>query len=135
MIEIIRTRERVERATYYRCFDREDQPGSGWSFPCDEHGNVDVASLAPAGKENWDECVTNTKSSGPVVDRGVETITNYYTRPAIGRCDCGSEVALSGFTNTCECGADYNMSGSRLAPREQWGEETGESLSDILQIP
>jgi hypothetical protein len=31
-----------------------------------------------------------------------------------------------------ECGADYNMSGQMLAPREQWGEETGETVADIL---
>lgn len=37
------------------------------------------------------------------------------------------------FTNTCECGADYNMSGQMLAPRHQWGEETGESADDILR--
>lgn len=49
-------------------------------------------------------------------------------------CDCGEEVELQGFTNTCDgCGADYNWSGQRLAPREQWGWETGESASDILQ--
>ena len=56
---------------------------------------------------------------------------------AMGPCDvCGHEVVLSGFTCTCDyCGADYNSSGQRLAPREQWGEETGESLADILRIP
>ncbi len=50
----------------------------------------------------------------------------------LGRCVCGKEVALLKFTNTCECGKDYNMSGSLLANRSQWGEETGESVSDIL---
>ena len=49
------------------------------------------------------------------------------------QCSCGRTVTCSSFTNTCPCGADYNMSGSRLAPREQWGEETGETADDILQ--
>ena len=58
-----------------------------------------------------------------------------YTAAAIGRCDdCGRDVYLDKFTNTCECGADYNMGGVRLAPRECWGEETGESISDILSV-
>jgi hypothetical protein len=35
-------------------------------------------------------------------------------------------VTLSAFTNTCRCGRDYNSSGTELAPREFWGEETGE---------
>lgn len=48
---------------------------------------------------------------------------------------CGEWLLCSGFTNTCSnCGSDYNMSGQQLAPREQWGEETGESASDILMV-
>ena len=52
--------------------------------------------------------------------------------PALWRCDCGAELECQNFTNTCECGADYNSAGQRLAPRDQWGEETGESLADIM---
>jgi hypothetical protein len=49
------------------------------------------------------------------------------------RCACGTEVPLyDSFLNTCACGADYDGGGMRLAPREQWGEETGETLADIL---
>lgn len=48
------------------------------------------------------------------------------------KCACGRWVLCAGFTNTCECEADYNMSGTRLAPRSQWGEETGETASDII---
>jgi hypothetical protein len=50
-------------------------------------------------------------------------------------CHCGREVLCTGFTNTCECGADYNSLGQRLAPREQWGYETDESSADIPRIP
>lgn len=49
------------------------------------------------------------------------------------RCDCGEILICDGFTNTCSCGADYNMSGQRLASRKQWGEETGETADEILQ--
>lgn len=46
------------------------------------------------------------------------------------RC-CGSDVACDDFTNTCShCGADYNFNGDRLAPRSEWGEETGEHWSE-----
>lgn len=39
------------------------------------------------------------------------------------------------FTNTCPgCNLDYNPMGQVLAPRDQWGEETGESLREILAI-
>lgn len=47
---------------------------------------------------------------------------------------CGEEVYCRGFTNTCDCGADYNHAGQLLAPRSQWGEETGESVADILSV-
>lgn len=48
------------------------------------------------------------------------------------RCDCGRVIACPDFTNTCDCGADYNSAGQRLAPRSQWGEETGEHWSDCV---
>ena len=50
------------------------------------------------------------------------------------RCDCGEEVVCAYFTNPCDCGADYNMSGERLADRSQWGWETGEHPSDVARI-
>lgn len=51
---------------------------------------------------------------------------------AVVRCGCGREVWCDNFTNTCDCGADYGPGGSLLAPRSQWGEETGEQAADIL---
>ena len=48
---------------------------------------------------------------------------------------CGQDLECDGFTNTCPaCGADYNWNGQRLAPRSQWGEETGETAAEILAI-
>jgi len=47
---------------------------------------------------------------------------------------CGVWLTCDGFTNTCSCGKDYNFSGDLLAPREQWGEETGEHWTDIIRI-
>lgn len=45
---------------------------------------------------------------------------------------CGQWVLCRGFTSTCDrCGADYNWTGQLLAPREQWGEETGEAWWEI----
>ncbi len=48
------------------------------------------------------------------------------------QCPCGEDVECLAFTNTCGCGADYNFNGARLAPRSQWGEETGESWWEII---
>lgn len=56
----------------------------------------------------------------------------FFKIPAIGECECGKQLQLDAFTNPCGCGREYNSSGSLLAPRDQWGEETGETLADIL---
>jgi hypothetical protein len=50
------------------------------------------------------------------------------------KCVCGVELVLQGFTTTCECDRDYNWNGLCLAPREQWGEETGEHPADVVRI-
>lgn len=71
-----------------------------------------------------------------IADREFNPETGRMEGERIGKCSCGEAVGLSGFTNTCpKCGRDYNSSGQELAPRKQWGCETGESLSDILRIP
>lgn len=131
MAQIISKAQRVTDVTYARCFEWRTMPGAGFSFPCNAVGTV--AQLNPAAQENLEKCVDGTYD---VVDQGVQEYTNRYTIAAVLKCDCGAKVQLDGFTNTCDrCRADYNMSGQRLAPRSQWGEETGESLGDILRIP
>ncbi len=51
----------------------------------------------------------------------------------VGKCECGQEIELLEFTNTCTCGREYNMSGQQLADRSQWGAETGETAEEILK--
>lgn len=59
----------------------------------------------------------------------------YNKEPMVIICNCGTTLELPEFTNTCPgCNLDYNSMGQMLAPRDQWGEETGESLSEILAI-
>jgi hypothetical protein len=126
---IIKHRETVNCVTYYHAYF---YPGteSGFQFPCDANGKIEP--LQPAGQENLDKCLNGTYN---VVDAGVIKFEHSYTTPAVCECACGCEVELSGFTNTCDrCNRDYNMSGQLLAPRECWGEETGEHLADILRI-
>lgn len=57
-----------------------------------------------------------------------------WREPSLGRCYCGRTVELAGFTNTCDRGREYNSAGQELAPRECWGEETGEHPADIGRI-
>ena len=58
-----------------------------------------------------------------------ENSFQYRVSPQI-KC-CGEWLSLHNFTNTCpQCQADYNASGQLLAPRSQWGEETGENWEE-----
>ena len=161
MLKNITRRIHADIITFSLHFDFIGSDGSGAGFECDEHGNVDLGALAPAGLSNYMECITGevsrmvgqryqcvTDKDGDPTYRailGTGELKTYKvsseivrrvrreTTPAHGKCPCGRKVYLTGFTNTCECGRDYNMSGSLLAPRSQWGEETGESIDDILR--
>jgi len=128
-MRIIQHRKQITETEYSRDFDYDGHSGWGFSFECDESGNLLQES------ERYAACLTGEVEGKRVIDRGIRSYTRTYTEPAIGKCDCGRAVYLDGFTNTCDCGRDYNWAGQLLAPRSQWGEETGESLSDILNIP
>ncbi len=137
-IKIIRHRELVETVSYTLSFRRKDCPGASWGPECDKDGNIDESKMNPVIRGIWED----VKKRREAIDAGldpeyrrpfVQEFRNHYWEPAIGRCVCGAEVALDGFTNTCDdCGRDYNSAGQELAPRSQWGDETGETAADIL---
>ena len=54
--------------------------------------------------------------------------TYQMIEPMVIECNrCARPVELwSSWASPCECGLEYNGSGQELAPREFWGEETGE---------
>lgn len=124
MAQIISRRESHEEAVYYLHFNWKNDSNSGFMFPCDEHGNVSKENQT----DSYHKCF---KGELDVELVGVQKYVHRWTNPSVLRCDCGEEIDLFNFTNTChECGADYNMSGQRLAPRSQWGEETGEHWTE-----
>lgn len=47
------------------------------------------------------------------------------------RC-CNSDIQCHGDVACPRCGTEYNSAGQELADRRYWGEETGESLAEIL---
>lgn len=123
------TRSRfITSVRHVRYFERTSCPGAGFVFDCSEDGLVDTSAMSTSMRASYDACVAGTHDGDVMLDRGVERLEHTYRDPAVGLCNrCSSEVVLGNFTNTCAlCGADYNSSGQELAPREQWGEETGE---------
>ena len=127
MPNYVKRRTYVDRKEWYREFARGGAKSACLAFQADrdgapigEHARARVADLV--ADESYEDC-------------GVREVSWSYSDPAVIRCDvCTMHVELHGFTNSCSCGADYNMSGDMLAPRSQWGEETGEDLGDILRI-
>lgn len=59
------------------------------------------------------------------------------SRDGLFDCGCGSRIIVCwapGADFDCPvCHAEYNSSGQRLAPRAQWGEETGEHPADVAE--
>ena len=127
--------------------DGSEWEGAGWSWEI-ENGELQIQQYKWAGLENllhcllpdfitafdWDDekqtFVTESQAFG---NGRIVKWTNRGYVPAVIQCCKNGRVHLSGFTNTCRaCGADYNMSGQRLAPRHFWGEETGEHWSELM---
>lgn len=139
-MKIIQKRERIENTSFTLFFGDKKCPRAGWAPSCDKEGNVLGGTLQPAAMAEWKRVQSRMDAILAGTDAEyhppeVQSFTNSYWQPAIGICDaCKRRVHLDGFTNSCECGADYNMSGQRLADRSQWGEDTGESVSEILRI-
>lgn len=78
-------------------------------------------------REAWDP--PNARREAQTRGSGRDT---FEVDIVVVRC-CGTDVPCDRWTNTCDrCGTDYGTSGWPLAPRSQWGAETGESLADIL---
>jgi hypothetical protein len=132
-MKIIRHREIEEGCTYSLVFDYVGEYNCGFSFPCDAQGNVD--RLNPAAANNYAACVAGTVGGSTVQAPRIHRYDWTRAVPAVGKCVCGDHVELEHFTNTCgRCGRDYNSAGQELAPRSQWGEETGETAADILRL-
>jgi hypothetical protein len=57
-----------------------------------------------------------------------------YPDIVVIECGCGNTIHCEAFTNHCtKCGTDYNFAGQILADRLHWGEETGETASEIIR--
>lgn len=126
-MQIIKERKHVTVVSYFRSFDYEGKENSGYAFDCSEQGVPELRT--EAGRRNYEACLTGQIGGQKVVDCGIKRRVHGYFESAVGLCDCGAKVELdSSWANECGCGREYNGSGQLLAPRSQWGEETGEQF-------
>jgi len=130
MIEIIKPKWARQETTFELFFEDRRCPGAGFTFEANRFGEVSQ-DLSKEARANYVDISSNLHDyKAPVL----QSNTRRWVEPAVGRCYCGRAVILYGFTNTCECGREYNWAGQELAPRQQWGEETGENPADIGRI-
>lgn len=129
-IKIISHSRTVEEVEYYIFYEWVEELDSGFSFDCNEHGEIDFENMSPEAMENYDKCESEEYE---VVYQGLRRRVHCYREPAIGECSCGREVVLERNTNQCECGSYYNSIGQQLTDPRNWGEETGEHYTDILR--
>jgi hypothetical protein len=96
-------------------------PTGGFSFPCDEKGNITEA-LAPEGIENLKFCREHPEKfyRPGYVEKRQYTIKNRN----IGICNCGVKFEMyEQYLGSCQCprcGQWYNLWGQELLPPDRW---------------
>ena len=125
MSKVIKERKRIKLVEYYRVYRTGNyHEGDVRILECNKAGHV------TADRKGLRAYYEN--DPGWYFD-GVQPSVRHYWQPGVIKCDCGRKFDYDdAWLNTCPyCGADYNGQGVRLAPRSQWGEDTGESIADV----
>lgn len=132
-IEIIKEAQEIVRITHEHTFKILYSTNNTlhYVFYCEEDGTL-LKDTKEITRTKYEEIKSQPDKYKYL---GITSRSHIYKEPRIGRCFCGAAVELDKFTCPCACGRYYNWNGQLLAPREQWGEETGEHWSDILRIP
>lgn len=117
--QIIKPSRRVHVPCFYFSYKQREDCGSGYMFPCDAVGNLYMNELGPEALESLEFC----RKTDTLIEEGVVDCSYDYTECAILKCACNREVTLDIYTNTCDCGREYNLFGQELAPRSQWEDE------------
>ena len=126
MAKLIKERELITGIEYTKEYVWKDDVSSGFSFDCDEKGNIDCKYA-----------LKNIKLAKEKVKKGellyygiIKREYSYYT-PAIYECHCGRKVEIDGDTR-CKCGQWYNGFGQEL--NSDWVDNPScydEEISDL----
>ena len=122
-IMILSPRQPKTLIWYRREFTYEDGCG-GFSFPCDEKGNVELTS--DAAKQNYEYAMAHPEEF-PVAYNELTRYEDTYIEDARAKCHCGEEIELwdqyQGACNCPKCGRWYNMFGQELIDPDYWEED------------
>lgn len=118
-MKIIKERTSVKMAEHYRLFDYGN--GSGFRFPCDSNGKVDLSTWDESAIENYNYAMEHKEE----FETWNEFNTNswWYTENAQGKCSCGNIISLCGDTECENCGKWYNHLGQELLPPAYWNDD------------
>jgi hypothetical protein len=133
-MEITREAKRVTNTSYHMEYEKVNERGSGYLFPCNKDGIISRESMAPEGLKNLAACEAGTNGT---YKKGLYIRRNSYTECAVGKCDCGKNVELWHSENECACGRVYNLSGQELqilSPEERAEEDANEFAYSMEEI-
>lgn len=111
----------IEINTIHRIeFLREDT--SGFSFPCDENGNILTDQMLPVAIDNYNYCIAHPED---FTEYNVfRTYKHSFREPAEGDCKCGEHIQLyDQYMGACQCPKCerwYNLFGQELLQPEHW---------------
>lgn len=108
----------------YYTYDYNFDSNSGFTFPCNSHGEINLKTLTKAATENLIYCNNNKKD---FEWHGKVKHTWHKRIPAYGYCSCGNRIDLvDEFLGACECvkcGKWYNLFGQELLSPEHWEQD------------
>lgn len=127
-VQIIRSRETKVQVVFHKVYraTRRGTKLSDFAFQCDRNGKVIPHEDASVNNRMLDDIAAiecDSRFDAPFVrDDSYE-----YTECAILQCSCGTKIHLEDpLTNTCPCGAEYNMDGRMVDndnAEEPWEED------------
>ena len=89
--KIISQGQIVESKAYDLDFNLIANPTSGYSFDCNEKGEVDTDAFNPDQQMSWADAHNRDKYH----PGRVRTCINRYYEPTVIECDCGAHLSLS----------------------------------------
>ena len=123
--KLISPAERVTEHYKRLEFSLIEDPSGGFSFNCDDNGNVVFnEEYRKAQEENYNYAVNHPELySGPFI----REYSNTYTKNAIALCECGEEIELyDEYMGACECpncGTWHNLFGQTLNNPSEWEQD------------
>ena len=125
MIEILQ-RGHIQFVSEHEMFFQDTahgEPGCGFVFPVHEDGRYRKVPGQPDTRARFEQAKTGELDGRPLAPGVLHSYEVKDKVPTIGRCHCGREVMLYGFTNGCDhCGRLFNFAGQELRDPSEWKE-------------